>query len=136
MGLEIDLAAVVRAVDGTNPVEGGGDTGIPAGAELMAFASLAYDGEPSVALDRARERLRLVVEPGGLREAAATVAAFNGLVRVADGTGIQLDPNLAAASERSRQDLGLNQFAGSANTEPKMDNRTGFSSIRDLFGPS
>lgn len=136
MGLEIDLAAAVGTVDGTNPVEGANDAGVPAGAELLAFAVAAYNGEPSVALDRARERLRSVVGPDGFREASATIAAFNGLVRVADGTGIQLDPNLTAASAQSREDLGLNQFAGSANTEPTVNRGTGIGSIRGLFGPS
>ncbi len=132
---------MVGAPDGSDSVEGTGDAGIPAGAELMAFAAAAFDGGESLALDRARERLLLVVGLDGLEEAAATIAVFNGLVRVADGTGIQLDPNLTTASAQTREELGLNRFAGSSNTDPASTDpadtdpaKVGFSSIHELFG--
>lgn len=126
LGQEIDVDAVVdgrrAAVDG--------DYGFPAAAELLAFASAANqvanpamaagDGDGNVdaeaSLTEARTRLREVVGSGGLLEAAATVAAFNGLVRVADGTGIELDDAMIAASSDVRSRLGLDAMAGAANT--------------------
>ena len=44
------------------------------------------------------------------------MAVFNGLVRVADGTGIQLDAGLDAASRETRSALGIDAYGGAANT--------------------
>jgi len=91
-----------------------GDAGIPHGVELLAFATAA--NQRSDDLDAVRDTLRAVVGNEGVLEAAATVAAFNGLVRVADGTGIQLDPSMLVATSQTRQQLGLDAFGGSANS--------------------
>jgi hypothetical protein len=66
-------------------------------------------------------------------EAAATIAAFNGLVRVADGTGIQLDAGVLADSADFRSELGVDRFAGAASTTaaPVAVAR---SSVAELFG--
>jgi len=128
LGQEIDVDAVV---DGGRTALGG-DYGFPAAAELLAFASAANrvanpamaaggdDGsatsDPTAILAEARRQLVAVVGPEGLLEAAATVAAFNGLVRVADGTGIELDDAMIVASAEVRADLGLDAMTGSANT--------------------
>ena len=52
----------------------------------------------------------------GLVEACLTVAAFNGLTRVADATGIALDGGTLAATTDVRADLGLNELLGARNT--------------------
>ncbi len=80
---------------------------------LIEFAEAAVNGEP---LDDVRRRLVDAVGPAGAGQAVATVAAFTGLVRVADGTGIPIDNGLAAASAEIRQDLGLDAFPGAANS--------------------
>ena len=90
------------------------DIGVEAAAELLAFAEAAVRGEP---LDELRQELATVVGPDGVAQAAATVAAFSGLVRVADGTGIPIDDGLASASAGIRDELGLNDFHGAANTD-------------------
>lgn len=112
----------------------GGDAGVPHGAELLAFASAAHTAEQpdELLLSTAREALRAQVGEQGLAEAAATVAAFAGLVRVADGTGIQLDAGVLADSADFRAELGVDRFAGAGNTATApvpVDRR----SIRDLF---
>lgn len=127
LGQEIDVDAVV---DGRRRAAGG-DYGFPAAAELLAFASAANrvanpamsagdDGaaevEAATILAEVREELVAAVGPDGLLEAAATVAAFNGLVRVADGTGIELDDAMIVASSDVRSHLGLDAMAGAANT--------------------
>lgn len=99
----------------------------------MAFAAAAARGMPSTDLDRSREALGRVVGQAGVTEAAATVAVFNGLVRIADGTGIQLDPNLAVASEASRERLDINRFAGAANSEGARRGSSNPDSIKALF---
>jgi hypothetical protein len=116
-GLTVDLDV---AVDATKS----GDAGVPAGAELLAFATAA--NRRSALLPRERDALAAVVGAEGLLEAAATVAIFNGLVRVADGTGIQLDPSMLTSTAATRAALGIDGFGGAANsadapTEPRRN---------------
>lgn len=106
-GLDVDLDVVM---DSTRS----GDAGVPAGAELLAFASAA--NQRSADLGSARAALRAAVGDEGLLEAAATIAAFNGLVRVADGTGIQLDPSMLTSTADDRARLGIDGFAGAENS--------------------
>lgn len=101
-----------------------GDAGVPQGQELLAFASAA--NRRSDMLPQARAALEAVVGHEGLVEAAATVAIFNGLVRVADGTGIQLDPSMLTSTAETRAALGIDLFSGAANsrdapTQPRQD---------------
>jgi hypothetical protein len=106
-GLAVDLEVVT---DNTKT----GDAGVPHGEELLAFATAA--NQRSADLGAARERLRDVVGEAGLLEASATVGIFNGLVRVADGTGIQLDPSMLTSTVESRASLGIDEYAGAANS--------------------
>lgn len=107
---------------------------MPHGAELLAFATAAHGapGPDDPPLIAARDRLRAVVGDAGLAEAAGTVAAFNGLVRVADGTGIQLDAGVLHDSADFRAELGVDRFGGAANTAtvPQPVDRR---SVEDLF---
>jgi hypothetical protein len=91
-----------------------GDVGIPWGAELLAFATAVHDTDTD--LEAARNDLAAAVGIDGLIEAAATVSVFNGLVRVADGTGIQLDEGLQTFTHDDRSRLGLDKYAGAVNT--------------------
>ena len=116
-GLDIDLEVAMDA-------SRAGDAGVPHGEELLAFASAANRRADD--LPDARQALLQVVGPDGLLEAVAAVAIFNGLVRVADGTGIQLDPSMLTATVDSRHALGIDLFSGAANsegaaTEPRHD---------------
>lgn len=89
------------------------DYGVAHGAELVAFAEAAVKSED---LDSARQALLAAVGPAAAGQAVATVAAFSGLVRVADGTGIPVDDGLADASGDIRADLGLGAFGGASNS--------------------
>jgi hypothetical protein len=110
-----------------------GDVGVPHSAELLAFTNAVQIGSPD--LPAARAELVDAVGPEGLREAAATVAVFSGLVRVADGTGIQLDGGVFAVSAADRARLGIDGFAGSANGGASTPADTsGTLSIGELFG--
>lgn len=97
----------------------------------MRFAAAAH--ADAADLDAARAELLAAVGSEGLTEAAATVAIFNGLVRVADGTGIQLDDGVLADSADYRDRLGLNGFGGAANVEVDVEpDRAG--SVAAMFG--
>lgn len=108
IGLEVDIDV---AVDPGSEAP----TGIPGGRQLLAFASAAQYPGPDVA--DARRQLEAVVGTDGMLEAAATVAVFNGLVRVADGTGIQLDAGVLQDSADYRERLGINKYGGAASSE-------------------
>jgi hypothetical protein len=125
LGIEIDMDRVVDP-------EFVGDVGIEHSTELLAFTNLVHRGGP--ALDGARQALITSVGADGLVEAAATIAAFNGLVRVADGTGIQLDAGLDGFSHDERARLGIDEFAGAANTDAVTPADETVDSIAGLFG--
>jgi hypothetical protein len=121
--MEVDLGAVLDATVVA-------DVGVPASAELLALANAVHlDPAETPA---AAQRLEAVVGTDGVVEAAATIAVFNGLVRVADGTGIQLDAGVLADSADFRAKAGIDQFAGAGNTRttPVAVDR---SSVTDLF---
>ncbi len=103
------------------------------GEELVSFAKAAVLGAD---IETARETLRALVGDEGLVEAAATVSAFEGLNRVADATGIELDDALNAASADLRDVMSLERFAGSANTTrpPGVGPSAEASSAMKMFG--
>jgi hypothetical protein len=110
-----------------------GDVGVPHSSELLTFTNAVQIGEPD--LTTARTRLTRSVGDIGVLEAAATIAVFNGLVRVADGTGIQLDDGVLAVSAQDRAQLGIDRFAGHANTTASSPHDSGTErSIGQLFG--
>ena len=125
-GDEVDLGATVgRSEDGG---------GIEHGALLVAFAETVTRGSDDAA--PARKSLLEAVGPEAFVVAAAIVAIFNGLVRVADSSGIPLDDGTREASTSFRGDLGLEEFGGAANTDLSAAATTA-SSERDvtkLFG--
>jgi hypothetical protein len=77
---------------------------------LIAFAE-AVIGEDDHALMRARDALLAALGPPGLVDAAGVVGLFNAIDRVADATGIPLEPDKAAASADFRAKLDLDRFS-------------------------
>jgi hypothetical protein len=102
-----DLGAVTGGVDG--------DGGVPHGRLLVAFAEAAL-GDDDVALMRAGGALHAVLGSAGLVDAAGVIGLFNAIDRVADATGIPLEPEKAAASADFRAALDLDRFAVAART--------------------
>lgn len=125
-GLTVDLAA---AIDPDHV----GDAGVPAGAELLAFTNAVE--RPGGDIDQTRAAVASAIGADGAVEAAAIIAIFNGLVRVADGTGIRLDDGVFAASAEARNLLGINDFAGAANSaDVHVDEAAGGTGVDQLFG--
>ena len=118
-------------IDAVVDTESGGDTGIAHGDVLLAFATAAQMRSDD--LDEARAALVAALGDEALLEAAATVAIFNGLVRVADGTGIQLDAGVLADSSDFRGRLGLNDYGGASNSDDDQAPRR-IGAIADMFG--
>ena len=121
IGLDSDLSATV----------GEGDGGVPHGELLRSFAEAATLGAEDLA--SIRSDLWDALGNDGFVEAAATVGAFSGLVRVADSTGIPLDEGTRTVSAEFRESLGLNAFGGSRNTNLDAPIETP-ASLADLKG--
>ncbi len=87
-----------------------GDGGVSEGRLLVRFAD-AVLGEDEIALRRARDALAAGLGSPGLVDAAGVVGLFNAIDRVADATGIPLEPEKAAASADFHAALDLDRFA-------------------------
>jgi hypothetical protein len=90
-------------------------SGIDHAEVLLAFADAAVAGEADL-LSGARARLLEAVGAEGLVDAAAVVANFERMVRIADATGIPLDPPVAAMTTDLRDDLELGHYRSASNT--------------------
>lgn len=84
-------------------------TGVPFADVLVEFGE-AMLGEDTARRTSAREALYNSLGPGALVDAAATVASFNAVVKVADATGIPLEDFKADATVDLRAELGLEKF--------------------------
>ena len=87
--------------------EGGG---VPHGDRLIEFAE-AVLADNDEQLSRARSALRGSLGDAALVDAAAVVGFFNAIDRVADATGIPLDPERVPQTADFRAALGLDAFA-------------------------
>jgi alkylhydroperoxidase family enzyme len=105
-GVDVDLSGVNAPA---------GDGGVAHGARLLAFTDAAM-GSDDAALARERRALRELLSDEQLVDTCAVISAFNVVDRIADATGIPLDPPLAAMSAAVRSELDLGRFASSANT--------------------
>ncbi len=123
-------------VAGVEHGERGGDAaiGIAEGGLLIDFAEAVVLATDEV--DPLRNRLLDRIGPAGTAHAAATVTAFSGLVRVADGTGIPIDDGLAAVSAQLRDELALDQLGGAANSRVDEIAAAEFTTVDALFDNS
>ena len=89
--------------------EGGG---VPQGDRLVEFAE-AVLADSDEQLLRVRSALRGSLGDAALVDAATVVGFFNAIDRVADATGIPLDPERVPQTADFRAALGLDAFAQS-----------------------
>jgi hypothetical protein len=104
-GTEVNMAAVNGGV--------GGDIGVEHGGDLLAFTEAVMRGE---AATTERRRLRDILSPEAFVDVAAVIGSFNVVDRIADATGIPLDPMMLEMSGDVRAQLNLTRFASAANT--------------------
>jgi alcohol dehydrogenase class IV len=86
------------------------DSGIPHGKLLVAFAE-AVLGNDLERLARARRGIAETLGLDALVDAAAVVANFNAIDRIADATGIPIDAERVELTADLRAQLGINAFA-------------------------
>ena len=87
-----------------------GDGNIPHGALLVTFAE-AVLGVENERLADTQSRIRAALGDAALVDAAAIVATFIAIDRVADATGIQIEDTKAQTTADIRAALGINAFA-------------------------
>ena len=75
----------------------------------MEFADALQETDPG-RQSRARQAVARNLGDAALVDAAAIVASFNAVVKIADATGIPLEDYKAAATEDLRRDLALERF--------------------------
>jgi len=90
-------------------VDGESDSGVPHGAELVAFVEAALARTQK--LPSARTALAKAMDAQAVVDAAAVIGNFQRMTRIADATGIPVDERTAAITVDIRADLGLETFA-------------------------
>ena len=88
--------------------------GVPYADVLMAYADAAVRRDPDLAERRAAVESALGAE--AVVDAAATVANYQRMVRIADGCGIPLDRFTDEQSAEWRASLGVNEYYSALNT--------------------
>ena len=90
-------------------------TGVKAGEQLREFADAVLSrDEEKIAINR--KVLLDQIGKSATVDVAATVANFQRMVRIADGTGIPLDEPVVMMSQDIRADLGINDYRAAAHT--------------------
>ena len=89
-------------------MDGSGGSGVAHESELLAFADAAID--PAADPASARDTLSAVIGKDATTDAAAVIAGFDAITRVADGSGIPLEPPKAEASAEWRARLGIDDY--------------------------
>ena len=82
---------------------------MPQGALLTAFVDAVLGGDPAK-LQAARHAVREGLGDAGFVDACATVASFNAVVKIADGTGIPLEDAKEARTRDIRAALAIDSF--------------------------
>jgi hypothetical protein len=86
---------------------------VPHAATLIEFGE-AMLGNNENRQATARQSVYRALGPEGLVDAAAIVASFNAVVKIADATGIPLEDYKEAATQDLRESLGLERFNNNA----------------------
>lgn len=90
---------------------------LPYAAQLVRFADAVVSRNEDE-LGQARSGLRQALGEEAVTRAAAVIAAFEALDRVAETTGIQLDFPIVLASSDLRRRLGLDRYPSARGAAP------------------
>lgn len=78
--------------------------------ELRGLSDAAIHGDWAK-LKVLRAQAAKTLSPQQMTDALVVAAAFNGITRVADATGIPLDPHTAATTQQMREQTGIQRFS-------------------------
>lgn len=99
-GGDVDLLAVTDAARAS---------GLARGAHLNALVEACIRSQWD-RLDEICGSAQIAMGTDAVRDALIVAAGFNGITRVADATGIPLDPATASATSQLRRDSGIDRF--------------------------
>jgi hypothetical protein len=91
-------------------MDGQTETGVPHAGPLLRFAEAALSFDEAL-IEPARVALVAAIGQPAMADAAAVVAGFNGITRIADSSGIPLDREPLERSAEWRSALGIDTFA-------------------------
>ena len=86
-----------------------GDPGVPHGDWLRRLTEATISGD-WLALGEMRADAETAMGAQGVVDALTVAAAFNGITRVADATGIPLDDSTALTTREMRINTGIDNF--------------------------
>ena len=90
--------------------EGIADAGVKNGAFLMELAAAVYAQDVDVLADIRTRGVKLLGERG-LAEAMSIASGFNGITKVANGTGLPLDKSTADITGEMRTETGIDEYS-------------------------
>jgi len=90
--------------------EGIADAGVNNGAFLMELAAAVYAQDADVLADIRTRGVKLLGERG-LAEAMGIASGFNGITKVANGTGLPLDKSTADITGEMRTETGIDEYS-------------------------
>ena len=102
VGQPVDAAAAVSGKD----VE----QAVPHGPLLVAFVDAIVGEDPALA-EQARSALADAAGPAAVSDAAAIVANFEMMTRVADSSGARVQGERLESTRREREELGVDAFS-------------------------
>ena len=85
------------------------ESDVPHGGTLLGFADAVLAADDA-ALTRARAAIRASLGSEALFDAAAVIGGFDGITRIADATGIPLEPEKAAQTADFFDALDIGRF--------------------------
>lgn len=100
-GLEYDL----EAINGARPDDGA----VPHASLLIDYAEACVAGDRA-GIERTRGAVRDALGAAATVDAAGVVSVFEAVVRIADATGIPLEPYKEELSVGLRRDLGIDAY--------------------------
>lgn len=92
------------------------EPGVESGTHLRALTEATIRGD-WVGLAQIREAAATIMGEQQAVDTLVVAAAFNGITRVADATGIPLDDATAEQTDQMRQTTGIAQFEYSEKTQ-------------------
>lgn len=101
-GDHVDLEAITKGATGEV-------AGVACGAELIAYADAVVARSSDVT--RTRDAVQKSLGNEGVVDAAAIIANFQRMVRIADGVGIPVDGQMNLISADLQHELGLDKFS-------------------------
>jgi hypothetical protein len=105
-GDHYDLAAIM---EGAGKAGAGAAGGVPQGAALIGLVEAVLAGDET-ARRRARRAVREALGDAAFVDACATIASFDAVVKIADGTGIPLEAAKEAATRELRAQLSIDDL--------------------------